>query len=237
MNLPQRTLFQQCPLCSSSDLDDRYRIADKRRAELIYWSCAACGLVFLDHSSHLIRTEEHSRYRLHQNNDTPGYRNFLAQVVNPLKAFLSLGDYGLDYGCGPNSVLSLMLAEQGWTMDVYDPYFFPDRNKLTASYDFITCTEVAEHFRFPHQEFDFVDRVLMRPRTRLAIMTSLLPSEEQFSEWWYHREDTHVSFYQLRTLQWIAKRWNWNIVFQEGNVVVFQKSVLSNCIGQQREVI
>lgn len=40
-----------------------------------------------------------------------------------------------------------MLREAGHLKTVYDPLFYDDPSALTQSYDFITCSEVAEHLR------------------------------------------------------------------------------------------
>jgi hypothetical protein len=42
-----------------------------------------------------------------------------------------------------------MLAEAGHAMALYDPFFRPDPAALERDYDFITCTETAEHFHHP----------------------------------------------------------------------------------------
>lgn len=213
-----------CPLCHSAAHNPIFEKPDSDRGHLTYWSCDVCGLVFLDCAGHLTHTLERARYDLHHNHDTPGYRDFLGRVVGPLAHHLIPGDRGLDYGSGPNSLLAVMLTEQGWPMDYYDPHFSPDRTRLRPGYDFVTCTEVAEHFRFPYQEWDFIDRVLLRPRARLAVMTSFLSEGDDFSSWWYSREPTHISFYCPKTFQWISRRWGWKILHLADNVGIFQKA-------------
>ena len=49
-----------------------------------------------------------------------------------------------------------MLRESGHEMTDYDPIFQPDDAAVAegAQYDFVTCTEVAEHFHNPAREFD-----------------------------------------------------------------------------------
>ena len=42
----------------------------------------------------------------------------------------------------------------------YDLYYFPEKGYLTKKYDFITCTEVVEHFRKPLDEFKLFDKIL-----------------------------------------------------------------------------
>ena len=53
---------------------------------------------------------------------------------------------GLDYGCGPGPALAHMLREAGHDVALFDPFFAPDPAPFNRTYDFVTCTEVAEHF-------------------------------------------------------------------------------------------
>ena len=49
-----------------------------------------------------------------------------------------------------------MLREAGHEVTEFCPIFAPDDAAVAAmgQYDFVTCTEVAEHFHRPAQEFD-----------------------------------------------------------------------------------
>jgi len=54
----------------------------------------------------------------------------------------------------------------------------------------------------------------------------VLTPDIDFKEWWYHRDATHVCFYRQETMEWIARRFGWRVVFPLKNVILFQKSVL-----------
>ena len=95
-------------------------------------------------------------------------------------------------------------------MDQFDPCFAPDRTRLATTYDFITCTEVAEHFHEPRRELAKIAR-LLRPGSWLAITTGLVNDEIDLATWWYARDETHVSFYRRETLVWIAEHFGWEL--------------------------
>ncbi len=172
-------------------------------------------------------TAERQHYATHENDpaDTR-YRAFLDRLALPLVERVPAGAEGLDYGAGPGPTLSVMLAERGFRTAVYDPFFAPDPGPLRRSYDFITCTEVVEHFHSPADEFDRLNR-LLRPGGWLGVMTEMLREGRAFADWHYIRDPTHVCFYRPATMVWIATRFGWTIEFVHRNVVLFRKSLAS----------
>lgn len=161
-------------------------------------------------------------YELHENDvDNPGYRAFLERLAVPLAERITPGMHGLDYGCGPGPALAAMLSERGFTMSLYDPFYAPDASVLKRTYDFVTCTETAEHFHKPAAEFERLAG-LLAPRGWLALMTSVRPTEQEFATWHYTRDPTHVCFYQDQTFQWLAARYGWTLVRPSENVALFQ---------------
>ena len=148
-------IAHSCPLCHGDGVTLLLEAGDKR-----YWRCGACELTFLDPACRLAPDAEFRHYQSHENHvDDPGYRAFLAKLADPLLAKLTPGSTGLDYGCGPGPALAHMLREAGHAVALYDPFFCADRAALDADYDFVTCTEVAEHFFEPAGEFARFDRL------------------------------------------------------------------------------
>lgn len=172
-----------------------------------YFECPRCALVMADPALHLSAAEERAIYDLHQNDPADaGYRGFLARLAEPLVAKLVPGMRGLDFGCGPGPALALMLREAGMVMAAYDPFYAPDATLLEAQYDFVTCTEVVEHFRDPLAGWTQL-AALVRPGGWLGVMTQLAPDLPQnFLRWRYRDDRTHVSFHRLATLEWLAAR-------------------------------
>ncbi len=159
----------------------------------------------------------------HENDPTdPGYRAFLDRLASPLIERLPAGAEGLDYGAGPGPTLSKMLEEAGHPTAVYDPFFAPDRSRLDRTYDFITCTETAEHFHAPGEEFVRLDG-LLRQAGWLGLMTEVRDESRPFESWWYVRDATHVCFYSADTLRWIGDRFDWELERPHRNVALFRK--------------
>jgi len=129
---------------------------------------------------------------------------------------------GLDYGCGPGPALAMMLREAGHPMQAWDPFFAPDPDALVRRYDFVTCTEVVEHFHSPAAEFARLD-ALLRPGGWLGITTCLQTEDARFAAWHYRRDPTHVVFYRAVTFEVIAARFGWRCELPEKDVVLMHK--------------
>ncbi len=218
-----------CPLCRNRATEDLYTGPDGRR----FRQCPACRLVFVPPEHHLPAAAEQARYATHQNSPAdPAYRAFLDRLAAPLVEKLSPGWHGLDYGAGPGPTLSVMLAERGFRMAIYDPFFAPERSVIAAGqqYDFITCTETAEHFARPAEEFEQLER-LLRPGGWLAIMTGVIPADRAFADWWYIKDPTHIAFYAEQTLAWIAARFGWAMERPAPTVVMYRKPEMAKAPG------
>jgi len=188
-----------------------------------YWKCGNCLAKFLDPSLYIEAGIEKERYLEHDNRiDDEAYRSFLSRLANPLQKKLSVDDTGLDFGCGHGPALADMLQAEGFQIDLYDPFFFPDKKVFTKKYNFITCTETAEHFHDPHQEFNALDN-LLSPGGWLGVMTCFLTTDEAFESWYYRRDPTHVTFYCEKTFEVIASQRNWQYEFPSKDIVLLQK--------------
>ena len=208
-----------CPLCRTPAAE-HFLAADRRD----YWRCGHCELRFLDPGQLPAQREELAHYRQHDNDpEDAGYRRFLSKLADPLLERLASGLHGLDYGCGPGPALVLMLREAGHVMAAYDPFFRPDPEALQRTYDFITCTETAEHFHDPATEFDRLD-ALLRPGGWLAVMTCFQDDDAAFAQWHYRRDPTHVVFYREATLRSIATLRGWTCEIPVKDVALMRKA-------------
>lgn len=208
----------RCPLCGGSGAQPHHR--DAARA---YLRCPACALVFVPARHHLTAAQEKQRYDFHRNDPhDAGYRQFLARLFEPLAARLAPGATGLDYGCGPGPVLARMFEEAGFSIAVYDPYFAPDAGALQRPYDFVTCTEAAEHFADPGAEWSRIAS-LVRPGGWIGVMTSLYDAAPPFAGWYYKNDPTHVCFYARRTFEWLAEQYRLRTHFLTAAVILLQR--------------
>ncbi|WP_409757168.1 class I SAM-dependent methyltransferase [Aestuariivirga sp.] len=188
-----------------------------------YWRCEGCEATFLD--PHLLPSEEEefSHYLQHENDAGDShYRAFLSRVSVPLLMRLKPASRGLDFGCGPGPALAAMLEEAGHRVALYDPFFYPDRAGLQPGFDFIACTETAEHFHRPAEEFDLLDG-LLQPGGWLALMTCIQTEDARFASWHYRSDPTHVVFYRENTLAVISAQRGWDIERVSKDVFMMRK--------------
>ena len=207
-----------CTVCKNNKLDFFLKVKD-----LDYWQCNFCKATMLDPINFISSNKEKKHYLKHNNeiNDTR-YRTFLSNLILPLKDKISIDDMGLDYGCGYAPALADILKKDGLNVEVYDPFFFKNENIFSRKFNFITCSEVVEHFFKPYEEFNKIDSLLAK-NSWLGIMTSFMTEDYMFKNWYYRRDPTHVVFYKKITFKIIANQRNWKINFPSKNIVLFNK--------------
>lgn len=194
---------QHCPMCGGCDLSHYH--TDKVRD---YWQCGRCDLVSVPPAQHLNSDDEKAYYDLHENlPDDPGYRKFLGRLFQPLDGQLARGAHGLDFGCGPGPALGRMFEEAGHSIALFDPYYAPNRTALSASYDFICLSEVAEHLAAPGRELNALWDCL-RPGGWMGIMTKRVRDQAAFRTWHYITDPTHISYFSEATFHWLADDWS-----------------------------
>lgn len=208
-----------CPLCRSESSLVYSR--DDRRD---YFQCAVCRMVFVPPGQFLSPEAEKKRYDLHQNSpEDPGYRAYLNRLFIPMQEHLRLPSRGLDFGSGPSPTLSAMFKDAGHAMSLYDPHYAPDSGPLHSQYDFIAASEVVEHLRDPGSELKRLWSCL-KPGGVLGIMTQFIVSPDEFPEWYYKKDPTHICFYSPEVFIWLTNRWKAKILLSEKGVVILRKN-------------
>ncbi len=212
-----------CPLCFNPNTTLFYRWLERGHD---YFSCPNCGYIFLSPDQHLDPLAEKKVYDFHENDPRDlAYRNFLNQLVQPLKEYLRPKEEfskGLDFGCGSGPTLHLLLEEEGLKMDIYDPLYYPNEELLFKSYDLITCSEVFEHFKDPIGDFTKLYRAL-RPGGVLGVMTEFFHKDRDFPNWHYIKYHTHVGFFSQSSLSWLSGRFNMEVDFIGDRIAIFKK--------------
>ncbi len=207
-----------CPLCFNKEQFETARGTDGKN----YRYCPVCKLIFSYQHNLPSAEEEEYRYLQHTNGiEDKGYVDFLNQAIKPAMNYLQSGKECLDFGCGPEPTLSILLKNQGLYCDDYDPLFFPELPD--KKYDAVFATECFEHFYHPDKEIKTITSHL-KENGYLIIMTQLWEGLERFHLWHYTNDNTHVTFYHKDTIRFIAENFGFEIKqIIENRVIILQK--------------
>jgi len=147
-------------------------------------------------------------------------KDFIETSIAPRRSMIK---NALDFGCGPAPVLSILLRNAGLDVDVHDKFFSPQEAYLNNKYDLITATEVLEHLKDPVETIKLF-KGLLNENGIIAVMTQFHPrDDQQFVDWWYRRDRTHISFYSPRTIARLAEKYGMKILYcDDKNICVLQ---------------
>ncbi len=202
-----------CKICGSSTREFIHN-----RTKTLYYHCPICDLIQRDEECFPSKEKELSIYKLHENSiDREDYVAYLKKFVDQaLIPFIKEGADGLDYGSGPVPVLSQVLKrDYALKTDIYDYYFAPETIYHGKNYDFIVSTEVIEHLQDPLKSFHLFKEILVQGGI-LSLMTLFHPqSDGLFQEWWYTRDESHISFYTPKTIKYLARTFSFEIIFTD----------------------
>ena len=200
-----------CTLCRDTT---KFFTTGENRA---YQLCNLCGLIFVPPKFHISIESETARYQKHDNTlDNEGYVAMFMEKVSLVKKYCPQIKIALDFGCGYEPVLKVLLEREGLETEIYDSIFFPNYPK-NKSFDLVISTETFEHFKNPFQDIQWAINYVA-PSGFLAVMTRFYPLENgkpskgKFSKWYYKRDPTHIVFYSSKTFNWIAEKMGFKII-------------------------
>lgn len=128
----------------------------------------------------------------------------------------------MDFGSGPGPILDILFEREGFTVRNYDPYFEPLDLKDLSPFDFVTCTEVFEHFYHPQREMENMIS-LIKKQGYLLLMTQFRENLSHFSNWGYRMDNTHVGFLNDKSLSWLALNWGFEILSRQDRIALLRR--------------
>lgn len=187
-----------CPLCQNKSTNF---------FKNIYFKCSCCKGIFKKSNLHLKGKDEKNIYDKHVNISTDiKYQNFLSPITNSVLNDFSSNTKGLDFGSGKDSAIVKVLRDNKYKIEAYDLFYKDDKSLLEKKYDYITCSEVIEHFQNPKKEFELLLSML-KENAALYLMTEIYDESISFEKWYYKNDPTHIFFYQKETFAWIQKKY------------------------------
>lgn len=202
-----------CKICKKNTINKVINNVD-------YIFCPSCGFLSKAERHILNSNDEFLRYKNHQNNNED-YKKYQENFYHIIREFL--GENVLDFGCGDGHVLANILAQNGHNSHYYDLYFYPQENYKKILYDAIILEEVIEHIREPLPVL-LPLLSLLKNDGRLIIRTRFIPSDVFLNNWWYLRDITHISFFDMKTFKYLCQVLKMQIIYcNDKDIVILEK--------------
>ncbi|GHV65486.1 hypothetical protein FACS1894199_06300 [Bacteroidia bacterium] len=136
----------------------------------------------------------------------------------------------LDFG-GGHGVLTRIMRDYGFNFEHYDKYaenLFANgfEGSLEQKYNLITSFENFEHFVNPMEEIE----KLINITDVLYFSTEIIPANNpKINDWWYYVPSTgqHISFYSIKTLQYIANKYKLYFYTNSHSIHIFSKKPIA----------
>ena len=209
-----------CIICGS-----RWNLFHTKRDSLGYYRCPGCSFIYLHPDHHPDPEVEKKRYLLHDNSmENTGYVEMLNRFIQDfILPRIRPPAVVLDFGSGPEPVLSNLLKQRGFSCDSYDPYFASFQLNMNNQYDLIILFEVIEHLTDPVHVMSALFS-LLHDGKYCVISTLFHPEQsDRFETWWYRRDITHRSFFSAETFYTLAERTGFLPVQTDGKQFIVLK--------------
>ncbi|MXN92237.1 methyltransferase domain-containing protein [Flavobacterium sp. Sd200] len=203
-----------CPLCGSAS--QHYYTQGQRE----FLQCTLCLSVFTHPKDYLSAEAEKAHYLCHNNDPKDErYQNFVSPVTNAILNDFSPQHNGLDFGSGTGSPIMKVLRDNDYDVVEFDLFFHNNPKLLLQKYDYIACSETAEHFKEPYREFEQLKN-LLKPNGKLYIMTDRFDPNRDFATWFYKTDPTHVFLYHEKAFEWIQQEFEFKTISLNKRLVV-----------------
>lgn len=199
-----------CPICGAVR-KECFRAKILNKYDIGYWLCDRCGLLQTEKPFWL--NEAYSRAITSTDTGLVARNISLARIASVLIYFL-VGKNGRHVdAAGGYGLLTRLMRDIGFDFYWSDPYCENlhavgfEATQVVPPFDVVTAFEVLEHVENP---LEFIDAALNSNECRTLIFTTMLyeGAPPMPGRWWYYgvEHGQHISFFQRRTLETIAKK-------------------------------
>lgn len=226
-----------CKICSGPA--DRFDVVDFEKTcsiantyprglsgtPVYYFRCRNCGFIFTDFFDTFT---EHDWKRQVYNPDyklvDPEYADARprsnARYVKLLLSGWKHRVIGLDFG-GGNGLTAMLLRQQGWQFDSYDPFGLTTAtSSRMKTYNVTIAFEVFEHLLDPVSELAHILDMMTSDKPLIVIGTATTDGrvdDARRLSWWYAApRNGHISLYSRRSLCELARKYQLECISASG---------------------
>lgn len=220
--------MKKCPVCDSS-MSNSFSARMLKKYDVSYFFCDACGLLQTEEPYWL--KEAYSDAIANSDTGLVARNISLSQRVSTLLYSMN-GSHGKYVDCsGGTGLFVRLMRDIGLDFYWQDPYcenihakgFEYTNNKVAC--DAITAFEVLEHIIDP---IEFIQNSLSWTNSQTLIFsTELFENQIPDQRWSYYSFNTgqHISFYQKKTLEIIARKLDLNFYSENGIHIMTNKKI------------
>jgi hypothetical protein len=223
----------KCRLCSENILEAVFS-ANLLGRTVLYFDCSTCGYLQTEQPTWLKEA-----YATSMNDTDTGVMSRNVAYASLTLATLALiretKSQIVDYA-GGHGFLVRLLRDIGIDAFWSDPYAtnlvakgFEYSDKEKANIKLVTIFEAFEHFTDPLKEIEKIFSIA----PNILLSTSIAPfPAPQPADWWYYglEHGQHVGFFRLKTLNYLAHKFNFYLISDEKSVHFFSKKKHSTYI-------
>lgn len=229
----------KCKICNE---ESKYIFNAKilNKYDVEYFKCSSCK--FIQTQKPYWLEEAYSDAISVSDTGVMSRNNNFAKTTNVILSLIAKkDDKFLDYG-GGYGIFTRLMRDKGFDFFWYDKY----ATNLVArgfegsienkKYSVITSFENFEHFENPIEEiekiFSLTDTVLFS--------TNLVPDvTPNPNEWWYYclEHGQHISLFSKKSLEYIAQKYQYNLISNNSNLHIFSKNKISKNIFLFEKII
>lgn len=229
----------QCKICHS-ETKKIHKDTILNKYSIEYFQCKSCGFVQTENPYWL--NESYNNAISCSDTGIMSRNLMLSELTTNIFSLLNHkeGDF-LDYG-GGYGVLTRLMRDKGFNFYWYDKY----AENLVArgfegeisnrKYDGITSYENFEHFENPLENIEKIFCLTDFLLFSTELITVPAPSS---SEWWYYclEHGQHISLFSKPSLEYIARKYNYNFVSNGTNIHIFSKIKINPIIFKIDKII
>lgn len=195
--------------------------------ERTFYKCPQCWLIFTNEIS--TSSEQETHYKKQWRDEDKSFWKGQVDVLEKIIGKHVKPRRILDFGSG-SGALTQEFQSRNYDVTPVEPMvtgYLKDQN-FTGKFNVVLAVEVFEHLLNLWDEIEEIEKILEPGGIILAATALTNPfiqrdqAQEEFKEWWYKDDPTHVNFFCNKTLEVMGAVKGWIVTTYANNMFVAQ---------------